>query len=215
MELAELIIHIAELIGTIAFAVSGVIVAIEKQLDFFGAMVLGVTTAVGGGALRDVLLGITPPTMFQNYVVVAVAVATSGLVFMIEYSSRGLLNKQKNNYLQVINIFDAVGLGVFTVIGVNTAIMNSYSDNWFLAIFIGTITGIGGGVLRDVLAGRIPLVLYKEVYALAAISGAALFYILHQTGLNLTLAMLFGASAVMLIRLLAIYFKWSLPKVPQ
>ena len=215
MELAELIIHIAELIGTIAFAVSGVIVAIEKQLDFFGAMVLGVTTAVGGGALRDVLLGITPPTMFQNYVVVAVAVATSGLVFMIEYSSRGLLNKQKNNYLQVINIFDAVGLGVFTVIGVNTAIMNSYSDNWFLAIFIGTITGIGGGVLRDVLAGRIPLVLYKEVYALAAISGASLFYILHQTGLNLTLAMLFGASAVMLIRLLAIYFKWSLPKVPQ
>lgn len=212
MELAELIIRITEYIGTVAFAISGVIVAINKRLDFFGAAVLGVTTAVGGGALRDILLGITPPMMFQNYVFVAVALAISCLIFIIEYHIGGIFSKGRD-YLQVINIFDAVGLGAFTVVGVNTAIISGYSDNGFLVIFVGTITGIGGGVLRDVLAGRIPMVLRKQIYAVAAIVGAAFNFILYHMGYNPTLAMLLGAAAVMLIRFLASYFKWDLPKV--
>ncbi|MDR5658695.1 trimeric intracellular cation channel family protein [Serpentinicella sp. ANB-PHB4] len=213
MEFAELIIRIAEIIGTVAFAISGVVVAIKKELDFLGAIVLGSITAVGGGALRDVLLGMTPPVMFQNYVFITVAIATSSLVFIIEYYKGELLNNKRNNYMQIINIFDAIGLGIFTVVGVNTAITNGHSENWFLVIFIGALTGVGGGIFRDVLAGRVPMVLHKQIYALAATIGATLNYVLFYIGLNITLAMFSGALTVMLIRFLASYYKWNLPKV--
>ncbi len=213
MELAELILLIIKLIGTMAFAVSGALVAIDKQFDIFGAMVLGVIAAVGGGVLRDILLGISPPLIFKEYLFVTVAFTTSFLVFWIEYFRT--FTKHKNYYLQVINIFDAVGLGVFTVVGVNTALEYGHSANWFLAVFIGTTTGITGGVMRDVLAGRIPMVLRKQVYALASITGAVIFYILYHTLLILTVAMFISVAVVVVIRLLAIYFKWSLPRVPQ
>lgn len=213
MELAESILLIIKLIGTIAFAVSGALVAIDKQFDIFGAIVLGVIAAVGGGVLRDILLGITPPLIFKEYLFVTVAFITSFLVFWIEYFRT--FNKHKTYYLQVINMFDAVGLGVFTVIGVNTALLYGHGNNWFLVVFIGTTTGISGGVMRDVLAGRIPMVLRKQVYALASITGAIIFYILYHTELVLTVAMFFSIAVVVLIRLLAMYFKWSLPRVPQ
>lgn len=213
MDLAGLILLIIKLIGTIAFAVSGALVAIDKQFDIFGAMILGVIAAVGGGVLRDILLGINPPLMFKDYVFVTVAFSTSFLVFWIEYYRT--FTKHRYYYLQVINIFDAVGLGIFTVVGVNTALLYGHSDNWFLAVFIGTTTGISGGVLRDVLAGRVPMVLRKQVYAIASITGAIVFYILYHTDLDQTLAMFISVSVIMLIRLLAIYFKWNLPKVPE
>ncbi len=213
MELAESILLITKLIGTIAFAVSGALVAIDKQFDIFGAMVLGVIAAVGGGVLRDILLGITPPLIFKEYLFVTVAFTTSFFVFWFEYFRT--FNKHKTYYLQVINMFDAVGLGVFTVIGVNTALLYGHGDNWFLVVFIGTTTGISGGVMRDVLAGRIPMVLRKQVYALASITGALIFYILYHTELDLIVAMFFSIAVVVLIRLLAMYFKWSLPRVPQ
>jgi uncharacterized membrane protein YeiH len=215
MEWSELILLIVKLIGTIAFAVSGVMVAIEKQLDIFGAMVLGVITALGGGVLRDILLGINPPLMFKEYLFVAVAFATSFLVFLNEYFMGRTFVRYRNYYLKVINIFDAVGLGVFTVVGVNTAILYGHGDNWFLVVFIGTATGITGGVLRDVLAGLIPMVLRKQIYALASICGAVFFYILYDLGINTPLAMFYGAATVMLIRFLATHFEWSLPKVPR
>jgi len=204
MELAELILLIIKLIGTIA---------IDKQLDIFGAMVLGVIAAVGGGVLRDILLGISPPMMFKEFMFVTTAFTTAFLVFWIEYFRT--FTKHRYYYLQVINIFDAIGLGIFTVVGVNTALVYGHSDNWFLAVFIGTTTGISGGVMRDVLAGRIPMVLRKQVYALASITGAVIYYILYHTEMFLTVAMFFSASIVMLIRFLAMYFKWSLPRVPQ
>lgn len=213
MELAELILLIIKLIGTMAFAVSGALVAIDKHFDIFGAMVLGVIAAVGGGVLRDILLGISPPLIFKEYLFVTVAFTTSFLVFWIEYFRT--FTKHKNYYLQVINIFDAVGLGIFTVVGVNTALEYGHSDNWFLVVFIGTTTGITGGVMRDVLAGRIPMVLRKQVYALASITGAIIFYILYYTLLILTVAMFISVAVVVVIRLLAIYFKWNLPRVPQ
>lgn len=145
MEWSEIILLIVKLVGTIAFAVSGVMVAIEKQLDIFGAMVLGVITALGGGVLRDILLGINPPLMFKEYLFVTVAFATSFLVFLNEYFMGRTFFRYRNYYLKIITIFDAIGLGVFTVVGVNTAILYGHGDNWFLVIFIGTATGITGG----------------------------------------------------------------------
>ncbi len=215
MDLTELIILCVKLIGTIAFAVSGAIIAIEKQLDIFGAMVLGVITAVGGGVVRDILLGINPPLMFKEYLFVVVAFASSFLVFLNEYFIGRTFNRYREYYLKILNIFDAIGLGVFSVVGVNTAILYGHGDNWFLAVFIGTTTGISGGILRDVLAGQIPMVLRKKIYALASVIGALIYYILYYEGVEAPLAMLYGALIVVLIRFLATYFQWSLPRVPQ
>lgn len=213
MDIVELVIYVLEIAGTIAFAISGVIIAIDKELDFFGAIVLGGITAVGGGALRDVLLGITPPVMFQNYIFVMTAGITSFIVFIIEYTRGELLNKKRQSYMRIINIFDTVGLGVFVVVGVNIAILNGHSNNWFLVVFIGTITGVGGGVFRDLLAGQIPMILHKQVYAVAAIAGATLNFILYSLELNSTLTMIVSAMAVMVIRFVASYYDWNLPKV--
>ena len=154
MDTTQTILFIAELIGTVAFAISGVLVAAEKRVDIFGALVLGTITAVGGGAIRDLLLGITPPTLFQKPVYTIVAVATAAIVFFIEYGMGDKIERFSVGYMKVINGFDAVGLAVFVVVGVNTAIASGQGDNGFLSIFVGTITGIGGGMIS--WQGRFP-----------------------------------------------------------
>ena len=169
-------IMIIELIGIIAFAISGAIVGIKKRFDIFGIIVLGVITAVGGGALRDIILGILPPAMFKNSIYVLVAFLTSVIAFGAGAVARVKFKKNKEFFKDMVNFFDAIGLGVFAVTGTNTAIVNGFSDNAFLAIFVGVITGIGGGMLRDILAGKVPFVLYKDIYASAAIVGAIIYY---------------------------------------
>ncbi len=208
----EYIIFIFEIIGTVAFAITGVMAAIEKEVDFFGAIVLGATTAVGGGALRDIMLGITPPTFFYKPVYILTAVIVSAFVFLVMYIYRGG-GKHIAFYNNIINIFDAIGLAVFVITGMNTAIRQGYIKNGFLVIFIGTITGIGGGVLRDVLIGKIPAVLRKHIYALAAIIGAVLYYVFLICKINESLSILISAASIIIIRLLAIRYKWNLPKI--
>jgi len=217
MEITDVILRIMELLGTVAFAVSGVAVAVRKELDFFGAVVLGVITAVGGGLLRDVLLGQIPPVMFRNYLFVTVAFITSCLVFFTEYFESGKYHKQQDWYLQAINFFDSVGLGVFTAVGVNTAIVHQFGGNGFLTVFVGAITGIGGGMIRDVLAGEIPMVLieHRQIYALAAIIGGTFHWFLYHQGVGLTTAMLSGSAAVLFIRFLAWRYHWELPKISK
>lgn len=206
------IILIAELVGTVAFAIAGALIGIEKEFDIFGVVVLGCTTATGGGVIRDILLGITPPVMFENYIYAAVACAVSLLVFAVAYIGKGkVLNTR--GYMTVIDVFDAVGLGIFTVMGVNAAINTGYTDNGFLAVFVGTMTGVGGGALRDVLARSVPFIFVRRIYAIASIAGAVLYFEMCSVGVGVNISMLAGSLLIILIRILAMVFKWKLPRV--
>lgn len=208
-------IFITEIIGIIAFAISGAIVGIKKHFDLFGIIVLGVITAVGGGALRDITLGIIPPTMFKNPIYVVVAFMTSCVTFSVAAIVRVKFNKNKQFFVEVVNFFDAIGLGVFAVTGTNTAIVHGFEHNAFLAIFVGVITGIGGGMVRDVLAGKVPFVLFKDIYASAAIVGAGIYYFMYTNHYNPILSVVLAIVITIVIRMLASYYHLGLPKLPR
>lgn len=204
----QTLIFILELIGTVAFAISGAMTALKKNMDIFGVAILGLNTAVGGGALRDVLLGITPPVMFREPVYALLAIFVSVVVFIP--SVRRLLTRRQSLYERMMLVMDSIGLGIFTVVGINTAYGVSDDFNLFLLIFVGTVTGVGGGVLRDVLAGNTPYIFVKHIYACASIVGAILCAALRAS-LGEAASVIIGASAVIIIRLLAAHYKWSLP----
>lgn len=213
MELEDLIYFIVEIIGTIAFATSGAMVAINKRVDIFGVLVLSSITALGGGAIRDILIGATPPRMFSDYRYVMVAVVVSTIVFVIAYIFRERYQQREKTVDSVNNIFDAVGLGLFTVTGVQVAIDSGFGLNSILAVCLGVITGIGGGVLRDVMLGEIPFVLKKRIYALASIAGGIVYYNLHLAEVSRTMAIIIAVLVTFVIRILATIFKLNLPKV--
>lgn len=209
-------IFIIEIIGTIAFASSGAMVGIKKQMDLLGVCVLGMTTAVGGGMIRDLILGVTPPVMFQNPTYALIAIAFSVLVFCGLYFFQNKLtnNKVQGVYDKLMMIFDSLGLGLFTVVGVTTAINIGYETTGFLQIFVGVLTGVGGGVLRDIMAGNTPYIFVKHVYASASILGAVVCVLVERWFGELP-AMLIGAAVVFVIRILAAHFKWNLPSIKQ
>ncbi|MBR5520060.1 MAG: TRIC cation channel family protein [Clostridia bacterium] len=199
---------IVELAGTIAFAISGAMTGLSKRMDIFGIAILGLTTATGGGVVRDVLLGSFPPAMFRNPIYAAVAIGTSIVIFLPLV--RRLLARTRRFYTAILFFTDTFGLGIFTVVGVQAAYLAGY-ENAFLAIFVGTITGVGGGVLRDVLAGNTPYIFVKHIYACAAIAGALLCVLLWKST-GQTTAMFAGMGLIVAIRILAAHFRWSLPK---
>ena len=164
---------IVELIGTVAFACSGAMVAIERRLDLLGIIVLGVITAVGGGMIRDILIGVQPPSLFVNPIYVVTALAAVLVLFCIMKFGgvyQQLLSSE--GYEVMMNVLDAIGLGVFTVVGMDTAMKAGYEDYRFLTVFLGVITGVGGGILRDIMAVQAPYVLKKHIYACASLAGA-------------------------------------------
>lgn len=200
-----------EAIGTVAFASSGAMVAIKKRLDLLGIIVLGVTTAVGGGMLRDILIGELPPALFKDPIYVLLAFVTDVLLFLVVRSHQQIMDSRSiETYEKVMNIFDAIGLGAFTVVGIDTAVLAGYGEYHFLIIFLGVITGVGGGILRDIMAGQTPYVLKKHIYACASIAGAML-YVGLRNFINENPAMAIGACSVVLIRILAARFCWNLP----
>lgn len=209
----EKIFHFAEIIGTIAFAASGAMIAIERKLDLFGVLFLGITVAVGGGMTRDLLLGFTPPSAFRNPVYVAVAAITALAVFAFAYFKRAEYKKRYRMMDQVINLLDAIGLGIFGVVGVETAMGMGHERNMFLCVFMGMLTAVGGGILRDVFSKTIPAVLQKRIYAVASIVGCMIYYILRQINMATALAMLVGMMVTIIIRLCASHYHWHLPKV--
>ena len=152
MEYQEIITFIMEIIGTIAFAASGAMVGMERKMDIFGVCVLGVVTSVGGGMIRDIVLGSIPPGVFTNSVYALVATITSCAVFLMIYLKRDLLRGNfRATYDKIMLVMDSIGLGIFTVVGVNKGIQMGYIDSTFLLVFLGTITGVGGGLLRDMI----------------------------------------------------------------
>ncbi len=213
MNFEEIVYFIVEILGTIAFATSGAMVAISKRVDIFGVLVLSSVTALGGGCIRDILIGTLPPRMFSDYRYVMVSVVVSLLVFIIAYIFRDLYQKSQKIVDSVNNIFDAVGLGVFTVTGVQVAIESGFKMNSILAVCLGVITGIGGGILRDVMLREIPFVLKKRIYALASIAGGAVYYNLYLADFGRTKSIILAVLVTFIIRILATIFRLDLPKV--
>ena len=178
MDFSRFVIFLLELIGTVAFAVSGAIVAINKNTDIFGVTFLGITTAVGGGVLRDIILGEHPPKAFVDSTYVLVAGAASVAVFAAVYFFSDLYRRYIARVDSINNVFDAIGLGVFTVYAMDAMMRSGSTDNLFLLLFVGMISGCGGGIIRDTLINEIPFVLRKRVYAVASLAGGLLFYLL-------------------------------------
>mgnify|MGYP000003023178 FL=1 len=201
----DVFILILELIGAAAFAVSGAMTGIRKNMDIFGACVLGLTVAVGGGITRDIILGAFPPAMFHDPIYAITAILTCFIVFIPRI--RTFL--EGNSLLMLLA--DSIGLGIFTVSGAARAFAVTTEANVFLAVFVGVITGVGGGLLRDMMAGDPPYIFVKHIYATAAIAGALLFCFLRTIAPQ-HIAMLSGAILIVVIRLLASHYRWSLPK---
>lgn len=206
------VFFLVEMIGTVAFACSGAMVAIKKNLDLLGVIVLGVTTAVGGGMLRDLLIGINPPALFINPVYVMMAFFSVMVLFLIVKYGRVTIEMMESPwYERVMNLMDAIGLGAFTVVGIDTAVSAGLGEYRFLMIFLGVITGVGGGILRDIMAGVTPAVLKKHVYACASLAGAVSYVGLMKV-LDNDWDMVISALLVVVIRVLARHYKWNLPR---
>ena len=213
MDYQSIITFFMEMAGTVAFAASGAMVGVERNMDIFGVSVLGVVTAVGGGMIRDIVLGIIPPNVFTNPVYALVATITSCVVFLVFYWKRQLLEgHMRLTYDRVMLVMDSIGLGIFTVVGVNTGIRSGYMDNVFLLVFLGTITGVGGGLMRDMMAGVPSYIFVKHIYACASIVGAVVCVYMNRFVGNVE-AMMVACFVIILIRYLAAHYRWNLPRL--
>lgn len=201
-----------ELVGTVAFSASGAAMAIRKGMDLFGVCVLGVITAVGGGMMRDIILGMVPSALLSPVYVMTACLTALALFLGFSVCQRGLQGNLKTLSDQILLLMDAVGLGIFTVVGVNTGIQHGYTHELFLLVFLGTLTGVGGGLLRDVLAGEPPSILVRHIYACASIGGA-LSYIWAGRHLGSLPALILSPALVVLIRILAARYRWNLPRI--
>ncbi|MBR5868670.1 MAG: trimeric intracellular cation channel family protein [Clostridia bacterium] len=209
----DLLIYGMEWIGTVAFAVSGALVAIGSGLDLFGVIIVGSITAVGGGIMRDLLLGHTPPRVFESPETLLVAMLTGVVVFVLAWINvRRFRDLQKK--VESINVvFDAIGLAAFSVTGVEVAVEAGFGDNFLLTLLMGVMTGVGGGVLRDVLVNEKPYILTRHVYAVASILGSTIYYLLRIGTPYRVVGTFLSVGATVLVRLLAAHYRWSLPKI--
>ena len=200
-----------DLVGTIAFALSGAMTAMQRRLDYLGVVVLGILTAAGGGVLRDMMIGQIPPSLFMNPRNAIIAFWVDTLLFLcVKLRWSRYLHIQSRAYDELLDLLDAIGLGIFTATGVNTAIRAGFGDYAIFCVFLGVCTGVGGGILRDILSGRTPAVLRKHIYACASIAGAVCYINLLPL-LRSDFAMLLSSILVILIRILARRFEWNLP----
>ena len=215
MELTDLLFSAVELIGTVSFAVSGAMIAIQRRLDLFGVVALGMLTAFGGGVTRDVLLGTVPPRCFYSFHLLLAAFFAALAVFVIAYLFRRHYFRSETLIDNVNNFIDAVGLAAFTVSGVQTALSAGHYENPAFCVFLGMLTGVGGGILRDVVSITMPLIFCKRVYATASILGGAVFYICLRAGLSDTLSVVLCMLVIVAVRVCATVFHWDLPRIKE
>lgn len=208
----DIIIKVLEIVGTIAFASSGALTAIEKKFDLLGVIMVGVTTAVGGGILRDLLIGSVPVSIFRNPLYIAVAAATAAAVFLVLAVTRRRTGRLVRIYELAMLFFDTVGLGVFTITGITAAMRHGCRDNCFLLLFSGVITGVGGGLLRDIIVNKRPEIFVGNIYACASVAGAAVFLPLYSR-VSFAAACAVSLAVTFLLRLASVKFDWNLPKL--
>ena len=200
----EFFIYILDLFGTMAFAVTGAFKAIEHKADIVGIIILATITGVAGGTIRDVILGKELPNSLidPSYVIITVV---SGIIIFLLHSK---MKKHWNVFLK----FDAIGLGVFTVIGATFA-YNMFGMNFLVIVLSGMLTAIGGGILRDVFVSQTPIVFVKELYASASFLGASVFYIVILLTNDVYAGTIFGLLLATGLRMVAMKYNWNLPKV--
>lgn len=204
-----------EILGVIAFAVSGALDGIESRMDLLGVLILGVITSVGGGIIRDLVLGINPPKSFVNPVYIYVAFTASLSTFIWTYYKRNI-KKDSINFLfnKWLTTFDAIGLAVFTILGMNVAYSLSYDYRGIVYVFVGVITGVGGGILRDLLSRKMPYIMERNIYASASIIGALVHYFLIKYGLFASpVSMIISIIIIFTVRMVAAKYELNLPKV--
>lgn len=197
-----------ELAGTAAFSISGAIAGIHKGMDLLGVLLLGLITASGGGVLRDLVTGCHPPAVFLDPLCPLTALAAALAVFLLCYWGKTV--HQKGFLNAILLLADSLGLGIFTVNGVAAAA--KISDELSLLLFAGVLTGVGGGVLRDILTESKPYIFVKHFYACASIAGA-LTYLLGVRFLREIPAVCLGVFITVLLRLLASHYRWNLPRI--
>lgn len=193
-------VQVLDFLGTLAFAISGVRLASAKRFDLFGAYVVGVTTAIGGGTMRDLLLSQSPFWMTNPIYLICSAI---GLLWVIVF--RRILVRQNNTWF----LFDTLGLAIFTITGIEKTLSAGFP--FWAAIIMGTLTGAGGGVFRDVLINEVPLIFRKEIYALACVIGGLAYFICYHLGMGNVSTGLICGIVVVVIRLLAVKYKLQLP----
>lgn len=195
-------IYIFDMVGTIACAISGVLVATRLKMDPFGVIVLAGVTAIGGGSVRDMMMGATPVFWIidNNYIYVILATVLISILW---------LHRIHRFSIRLLPIIDAFGLATFTIVGAQKALSFGFSGP--VAIVMGCVTGVVGGMIRDLLSGQIPFVLQKEIYATASILGAILYVVCNYFGLEPMIAMAVAMSGTLLLRLSAIHWQLSLP----
>ncbi|MDC3254229.1 trimeric intracellular cation channel family protein [Nitrosopumilus sp.] len=200
---SEFFIYVLDLFGTVAFAITGAFKAIEKKFDIVGILVLATITGVAGGTIRDVILGRIPNSIADpTYIVATIA---SGIIIFFLYSR---LKKHWNLFLK----FDAIGLGVFTIIGATFA-YNVFGLNFLAILLAGILTAAGGGILRDIFVNQVPIVFVKEFYLSASFIGIVIFSIILYFTEDIYYATIVGIILTTLLRLIAIKYNWNLPKV--
>ena len=193
-------VQILDFIGTLAFAISGIRLASAKHFDLFGAYVVGLTTAIGGGTMRDLMLSQPPFWMTNPFYLLCTAFA---LIWVIMF--RKFLVKQENTWF----LFDTIGLALFAVTGIEKTLAAGFP--FWTAIIMGTMTGAGGGVFRDVFINEVPLIFRKEIYALACVIGGVAYFVFFKMGMNNIFSGLTCGAFVMLSRILAVHYKLHLP----
>lgn len=200
------LVEIFDFVGTLAFAISGIRLASAKRFDWFGAYVVGVATAIGGGTMRDVMLGQSPFWMTNPFYLLVTLV---GLIWVIVF--RRMLVRQDSVWF----IFDTIGLALFTVVGIEKTLTTVAPDGqhfpFWAAIIMGAVTGAGGGVIRDVFINEVPLIFRKEIYALACVVGGLGYYICHKLNYPTEVSVVVCGVAVFAMRVLAVKYKLQLP----
>lgn len=200
----NIFISIIEIIGTSAFAISGIRQAAAKRFDWFGAYVVGLVTAIGGGTLRDLMLGVTPFWMLNSVYLIVTAVSLAVVIIL----GRRIVYLYNKFY-----IYDAIGLGLFVVVGIQKTLEMGFP--FWVAITMGTVTGVAGGIMRDVLLAQTPLIFRKDIYAIACIGGGLVYWVAWELGLDGPVSQSVAALVVILIRFLAVKYSWRLPTLRE
>ncbi len=212
----DIFFSIIEYIGVISFTISATLFALEKKADIIGALVLSMLTCFGGGMMRDFTLGITPPSLLSNpsfFILELVSVVVCTILFHISFSKRVMRAIVRHKHDFFLELTDAVGIAVFVVIGIDFAIEHGFADNPLLLVFCGSITSVGGGMLRDICTATIPRIFCKHIYLLPCIAGSVLYVFTksdavlgHIWSTVLTLAL------IITVRVFACIYKWNLPR---
>ena len=192
-----------DILGTIAFAISGVLVAMEKKLDLFGVLIIAFVTAVGGGTLRDMLIGNTPVVWMRESVYIFTILGT--VIFAI------LFVNQLKYLRKTLFLFDTIGIGLFTMVGIEKGLSAELMP--IMCIILGTITASFGGVIRDILCNEIPVIFHKEIYATACILGGVSYFLLIQLPIDGAYAYIVAILIIILVRILAVKFHIALPSI--